>query len=190
MKYEDLYEQYLPRILRFVSAMHGETDSEDLAQEIFIKVSRGLPGFRGESKLSTWLYRIATNTVLDHLRSSASQRKSPSDLEDIDGLEVDDQDIWTGEKTPLPEWQVVRREMSACLQGYIQELPETQRIVLILSEIEGLPNREIADVLGITTGAVKIRLHRARDMLKKALISSCPPYWVEGNEFLPDLGKL
>jgi RNA polymerase sigma-70 factor (ECF subfamily) len=103
---------------------------------------------------------------------------------------VDDRNIWTGEKVPVLEWQVVRKEMSDCLQEYIQRLPESYRTVLALSEFEGLSIHQMADILQVTTGAVKIRLHRARERLKADLIANCPAYWVEGNEFLPDLRKL
>ena len=180
--------------MRFVTNMVGDTDAEDLTQEIFIKVNRALPDFHGDASLSTWLYRIATNAALDRLRSPAYRlsTRHTEQANHTDNLEpeVDDRNIWTGEKVPVLEWQVVRKEMSACLQEYIQRLPESYRIVLALSEFEGLSNHEMADILQVTRGAVKIRLHRARERLKADLIANCPSYWVEGNEFLPDLRDL
>ena len=189
LSFQAIYDEFRPRILRYVSNMVGEADAEDVTQEIFIKVSQALPDFRGECKLSTWLYRIATNTTLDRIRSSVYQQKASTVAgETID--EVDDRNIWTGEKVPVLEWQLVRKEMADCLQDYIRKLPENYRIVLALSELEGLSNQEVADVLGVTTGTIKIRLHRARERLKKDLIANCPSYWVEGNEFLPDLKSI
>lgn len=194
LDFQAIYAEFQPRILRYVTNMVGDTDAEDLTQEIFIKVSQALPSFHGDSSLSTWLYRIATNAALDRLRSPAyrlsTQRIEQANPTDNLEPEVDDRNIWTGEKVPVLEWQVVRKEMSDCLQEYIQRLPESYRTVLALSEFEGLSIHQMADILQVTTGAVKIRLHRARERLKADLIANCPSYWVEGNEFLPDLRKL
>lgn len=188
--FQAVYDEFHPRIRRYISNMVGEGEAEDVTQEVFIKVNRALAEFRGESKLSTWVYRIATNTALDRLRSSAYHENQKSVTEE--GIEelLDDQNIWTGEKVPVLEWQVVRKEMGECIQDYIRKLPENYRIVLALSELEGLSNKETADILGVTTGTVKIRLHRARERLKKDLIENCPSYWLDGNEFIPDLKDL
>jgi RNA polymerase sigma-70 factor (ECF subfamily) len=194
LDFQAIYAEFQPRILRYVTNMVGDADAEDLTQEIFVKVSQALSEFRGEAKLSTWLYRIATNAALDRLRSPAYQQavqlRSSEPPEGSLEAEVDDRNIWTGEKVPVLEWQVVRKEMSACLQEYIQRLPESYRTVLALSEFEGLSNHEMADVLGVTLGTLKIRLHRAREKLKKDLIANCDDYWIEGNEFLPDLRRI
>jgi RNA polymerase sigma-70 factor (ECF subfamily) len=194
LDFQAIYAEFRPKILRFVTNMVGDPDAEDLTQEIFIKVSHALPDFRGDASISTWLYRIATNTALDRLRSPAyrlsSQRIEQAYPAKDQEVEVDDRNIWTGEKVPVLEWQVVRNEMADCVQEYIQKLPENYRIVLVLSEFEGLSNQDIAVILGITAGTVKIRLHRARERLKNYLIANCPTYWVEGNEFLPDLKNL
>ena len=190
LRIQTVYDEYQPRILRYVSNLIGEADAEDVTQEIFIKVSKALSEFRGESKISTWLYRIATNTALDYMRSSTYQQKATILPDDSVEGEVEDRNIWTGEKVPVLEWQVVRKEMGNCVHEYIQKLPENYRTVLVLGEFEGLGNQEIADILEITLGTVKIRLHRARERLKNELIANCPSYWVDGNEFLPDLKNL
>jgi RNA polymerase sigma-70 factor (ECF subfamily) len=189
MSFQAIYDEFLPRILRFVSNMLGEGEAEDVTQEIFIKVNQALSGFRGESKLSTWIYRIATNAALDRMHSSAYKQKASTIAEGSDD-DLEEQNIWTGEKVPVLEWQVVRKEMGECIQDYIRKLPENYRSVLALSELEGLSNQEVADILGVTVGTAKIRLHRARERLKKDLINNCPSYWVDGNEFLPDLKDL
>jgi RNA polymerase sigma-70 factor (ECF subfamily) len=190
LRFQAIFDEFHPRILRYVTNMVGDADAQDVTQEIFIKVSQALPEFRGESKLSTWLYRIATNAAVDRLRRPAYQQNLSSVDDDSVQGQVDDQNVWTGEKVPVLEWQVVRKEMSECVQDYIRKLPENYRIVLLLSELEGLSNQEVAEVLRITTGTVKIRLHRARERLKKDLIDNCPSYWVDGNEFLPDFKDL
>jgi len=188
--FQAVYDEFHPRIQRYISNMVGEGEAEDVTQEVFIKVNRALPEFREESKLSTWVYRIATNTAVDRLRSPAYHvNQTAVAEEDIEG-QLDDQNIWTGEKVPVLEWQVVRKEMGECIQDYIRKLPENYRIVLALRELEGLSIKETADILGVTTSTVKIRLHRAKERLKKDLIENCPSYWVDGNEFIPDLKDL
>jgi RNA polymerase sigma-70 factor (ECF subfamily) len=188
--FQTIYDEFHPKILRYISNIVGEEEAEDVTQEVFIKISRALGEFRGDSKLSTWVYRIATNAAVDRLRSPTHQQRISTSLDESAEVQVDDRNIWTGEKVPALEWQVVRKEMSECVQDYIRKLPENYRVVLVLSEIEGLGIQEIADVLGMTKGTVKIRLHRARERLKKDLIANCPPYWVDGNEFIPDLKDL
>jgi RNA polymerase sigma-70 factor (ECF subfamily) len=189
LSFQVVFDEFQPKILRYVSNLVGESDAEDITQEIFIKVSQALADFREESKLSTWLYRVATNGAIDRMRSPAYQNK-PSTIAEEGADELDDRNIWTGERIPMLEWQVVRKELADCLQEYIRKLPENYRIILALNEFEGLSNQEVADILGVTIGTAKIRLHRARERLKKDLIANCSPYWVEGNEFLPDLKDL
>jgi RNA polymerase sigma-70 factor (ECF subfamily) len=151
-----------------------------LAQETFVKVHQGLEKFRGESQLSTWIYRIATNTALDKLRSPSFQRVvETSVLGDLDETDMADKVIWGEEKKPLVEKQLIREEMNDCIRGYIEKLPETYRVVLIMSEYEGLKNNEVAEILGITLDTVKIRLHRARAKLKEKLETNCEIHWIE-----------
>ncbi len=183
-----IYETFQPKILRYLTRLVGEAEAEDLAQEVLIKVNEALPGFRGESQLSTWIYRIATNIALDRLRSPSYRRVTQSCAASAEA-EVQDRDTLTGEKTPLVEPQIFRKEMSECLLGYIQRLPENYRVVLILSEFEGLKDNEIAETLEISPGAAKIRLHRAKERLKEDILAHCDSYWVEENEFLPELQK-
>ena len=171
--------------------MVDEYEAEDLTQEVFMRVSQALKTFRGESELSTWIYRIATNAALDRLRSPSFQRtvqNCPSNPFIMDGeSEIDDRNAWTGEKAPLVEGQIYRNEMNECILDFINNLPEAYRTVLVLSEFEGLRNNEIAEILGVTLNTVKIRLHRARESLKEKLAANCDSYWVEGNEFVPEL---
>ena len=181
--FQRIYDDLQPKILRYMVRLVGEDEAEDLTQEILVKASQALENFRGESTLSTWLYRIATNAALDRLRSRPFQQAAQERLLDDsseDGLTaVDDRDIWTGEKTPSPEQQIVRQEMNECIWRFIEKLPEDYRVVVVLSEWEGLKNGEIAEILGITLDTVKIRLHRARAKLKEAFEFLCEAYWIE-----------
>jgi RNA polymerase sigma-70 factor (ECF subfamily) len=191
LEFQNIYDAFQPRILRYLIRMVGENEAEDVTQEIFVKVSQALENFRGESKLSTWLYRIATNAALDRLRSPSFQRIAQKKLSDdsIEKSEVEpgDKDISTGETTPSVEQQFVRKEMNKWIRDFIEELPENYRTVVVLSELEGLSNTEIAEVLGVTLDTVKIRLHRARAKLKKELETHCDFYRDERNEFACDL---
>jgi RNA polymerase sigma-70 factor, ECF subfamily len=187
LEFEKIYAAFQPKIFRYLTRLAGEDVAEDLTQETFVKVSRSLGDFRGESMLSTWLYRIATNTALDKLRSPSFRRAESPDLIEMDETPIEDQNAWTGEKTPLVEQQTYRKEMNECIRDYIERLPESYRTVLVLSEMEELSNNEIAEILGVSLETVKIRLHRGRAKLKQELESHCDSYWIENNEFLPDL---
>jgi RNA polymerase sigma factor (sigma-70 family) len=82
-------------------------------------------------------------------------------------------------KKPLIEKELIRDEMNHCIRGYIEKLPEDYRIALVLSEYEGLTNREIAEILGVSLDTIKIRLHRAKEKLRKELEEHCEFYWIE-----------
>ena len=153
----------------------GPNEAEDMAQVVFAKVSRGLASFKGQSKLSTWIYRIATNTAIDKLRSPAHRQASVQDsLEDSAGVENNAPRIRQTE-TPTDK-KVIRKEMSDCVREYVDRLPSDHRAVLILSELEGFNNKEIADILQLTLDNVKVRLHRARARLKEELDDGCEFY--------------
>jgi RNA polymerase sigma-70 factor (ECF subfamily) len=182
--FPEIYAEFQPKILRYLSRMAGETEAEDLTQEVFARVASSLESFRGEAQLSTWLYRIATNAALDRLRGMPKQPTVELD-QAAEGMA--DKNAWTGEKKPAVESQVYRDEMNECIRGFIAGLPENYRSVMLLADFEGLKNEEIADVLGLTLDTVKIRLHRARERLKEELVAHCGPEWLENNEFLPEM---
>ncbi len=184
--FHEVYAMYHPKILRYLSNLLGENDAEDLAQIVFLKVHEGLKDFRGEAKLSTWIYRIATNVAADRVRS-ASFRESPhSDADLLTLAGVGDTNIWTGEKAPAMDQELVRREMTACISSIVEQLPENSRAVILLSEFEGMKNGEIAEILGITLDTVKIRLFRGRARLREELQNQCTFYRDERNELACD----
>jgi RNA polymerase sigma-70 factor (ECF subfamily) len=175
INFKEIYEEFHPKILYYISKVRGTHEAEDITQEVFEKVNRGLDGFKGESKLSTWIYRIATNTALDKLRSS-SYKHSSKHTSLQENARTDDRNTWTGQKDPSLDQQVIRKEMSDCVREYIDRLPPDYRSVLILSELEGFKNREIAEIVEISLENVKVRLHRARASLKKELDNGCEFY--------------
>ena len=190
LEFQKIYETFQPKIHRYLTRLVGEHEAEDLTQEVFTKVSQGLKNFRGESQLSTWIYRIATNIAFDRLRNPSFQqmvqKRLSSDSTAEDKISTENV-VWTSERTPSIDQQLIRKEMNECIQNFIEELPENYRTVLVLSELEGLKNREIAEILQVSLDTVKIRLHRARAKLKKELEIHCSFYRDERNELACDL---
>ena len=184
-EYTKLHDEYFQKIVRYLSNIAGEKDAEDIAQEVFAKISRNLDSFQGKSKLSTWIYRIATNTAIDKLRSSTKKHPiEPTAPEALDHSEA--RNVWSDDKPTTTDQELIREEMSECVQEFIEELPPDYKIVLTLKEYEGLTNSEIADILHISIDNVKIRLHRARAMLKKDLGSGCDFYHNDQSELACD----
>jgi RNA polymerase sigma-70 factor (ECF subfamily) len=148
--------------------LRNESDAEDVAQETFIKVYRNLHSFRGESRFSTWVLSIARNEGLALMRKRSTRPEEP--LEPV-------LDESSGDFTPalLTDWREVplealeRKELGQSLCQAILNLPPIYREVVQLRDVEELDVQETAGVLGITGGAVKVRLHRARTMLQKEL---------------------
>jgi len=175
--FDQLHTEYRHRIHRYLTRLVGDPEAEDLTQEVFVRVSRSLPAFDGNAHISTWLYKIATNAAIDRLRALQHAKESADSIA-IESLAESGKDgnIWTRGRSISPDEQLIRREMSGCVQNIINQLPDNDRTVIILSELEGFTDQEIASILSIKTGAVKVRLHRARARLRKALESACEFY--------------
>ncbi len=191
--FHTIYETFRPKIVRYLAHVVGWRDAEDLTQEVFVKVNQALKTFKGESQVSTWIYRIATNSALDKLRSPSFRRtgqKSLSGESTGEGeTEIVDKNAWTGEKKPSIETSLIRKEMNECIRDLVEKLPENYRTVVALSELEGFRDDEIAEILKVSIHTVKIRLHRARARLRKELEAHCNFYRDERNEFACDLKK-
>lgn len=176
--FKKIYQEFQPKIVQYLSRLVGNQDAADVAQEVFAKVSRGLETFKGQSKLSTWIYRIATNTAIDKLRSASFKRAFEStSLIDESTVEESKDDFVL--RDPSIDRKVIRKEMSQCVREYIDRLSPDYRTVLVLSELEGFKNREIAAILEISLENVKVRLHRAKASLKKELDDGCDFYHTE-----------
>ncbi len=184
--FEKLHTRYRPKIHRYLCSLAGENEAEDLCQEVFVKVERNLASFRNEAQLSTWLYRIATNSFYDRLRSPSFKQKSKEYPIEIDENTLEKRDFTTQQQKSGIDQQVIRDEMNACIRGYIDQLPENYRTVLLLSEEEGFKNREIAEILQVSLDNVKIRLHRAKAKLKVSLQGNCDFYLDERSEISCD----
>jgi RNA polymerase sigma-70 factor (ECF subfamily) len=180
--FDSIYKKFQPKIFRYLGNLVNESEAPDLTQAVFLKVSKSLESFRGEASLATWIYRIATNTAHDHASSSLAQQKRSEQLLDEDASLDDFPDL----ATTGTDGEYIRREMNACIRGVVDQLPEGYRTVLLLSDFEELTNPEIATILNISIDTVKIRLHRGRTELRKAMESQCSLYHDERNELMCD----
>ncbi len=186
--FDAIYRDYYARIRRYLARLVGMGEAEDLTQEVFLKISRSLDSFRGESSIATWVYRIATNAAIDRVRSPAYRsRVSSAPVEE--SREADEVVAAAEDRVFSAEEDAIRREMSGCVQDLMTQLPENYRTVLVLSEIEGMKNSEIAEVLGLSLETVKIRLHRARRRLKEILEANCSFYRDPCNTLLCDIKR-
>lgn len=164
----------------------GESEAEDLTQNVLLKISESLDQFRGDSTLSTWIYRIATNTALDMLRRP---RARPMQRVDCAATTTEGDTNSEAEgaladiSIPSVETGAIRQEMSRCVRDFIEHLPDNYKSVIVLSELEGFTNSEIGDILGVSLDTVKIRLHRAREQLRQDLSTGCSFHRDERNEF-------
>ena len=178
--FKSLHDHFRPRVLRYLTRLVGEREAEDLTQSVMLKVCEGLSGFRGDSSVSTWIYRIATNAAMDKQRHKTIHLLSETELESVGG------DIPPGAEVASTETTAIREEMNACIRDFIERLPDNYKSVMVLSEIEGFKNEEIAAILELSLDTVKIRLHRARAKLRKDLEAGCSFYRGEDDELACD----
>ncbi|MHC4692257.1 MAG: RNA polymerase sigma factor [Planctomycetota bacterium] len=185
--FDDVYDEFYEKVGRYVERMVGKEEAEDVTQEVFVKVDKGLEGFKGESSLSTWIYKIATNAALDRIHSRSFQEgtKRVSLDAPCDDVEAENKGICM-ETSLTAEREAIRNEMNECIREFVDKLPENYRTVIILSELKDLKNQDIADVLGVSLDTVKIRLHRARARLKEEFEAGCEFYRNEDNELACD----
>ena len=184
LEFSNVYDQYYEKIRRYVERMVGINDAEDVTQEVFMKINKGLKNFEGKSALSTWVYRIATNSALDKIRGrqSCQEKMSLDAVSDGTGQEPVDLEV----RSLSAEREAIRNEMNECIREFVDRLPIDYRTVIILSEMKDLKNQEIADILEISLDTAKIRLHRARKRLKAEFESGCDFYHDEDGKLACD----
>jgi RNA polymerase sigma-70 factor, ECF subfamily len=167
-EFSRLVDTYSTKIYRLaIKILNQQQDAEDVLQETFVKAYRGLNKFDGRSKLSTWLFRIATNEALMVIR-----RKHPETVSIDEPIETEE-----GEQEPvqiidwccLPENELLSEETRSKLDAAVQKLPERLKVVFLLRDINDLSTQETAEILGLTDTAVKTRLSRARLRLREEL---------------------
>jgi len=166
--FKELVELFKDRVLntcyRF---LYNREDAEDIAQETFIEIHRSLSLFREESKLSTWIYRIAVTKSIDFIRRT-KRKKRMAKLKRLVGIEGEVKDI----SAPIsydPAKSMEQEERMQILMEAVDTLPENQRIAFTLSKIKSFGNKEIAEIMGTSLSAVESLMHRAKSNLKKKL---------------------
>jgi RNA polymerase sigma-70 factor (ECF subfamily) len=178
-RFRTLYDANHDRVHRLLGRIAGQQDAEDLTQIVFAKAARALPRFRGDARASTWLYRIAANVASDWLRGRAAREaKLTVHLPEVPDAETGQASATVAvvDLQSSPEQRLVRKDMRDCIRGEIGRLAEGNRDVLILGELGGLTDEEVAQTLGISRANAKVRLHRARAQLKKAIAARCDFY--------------
>lgn len=159
----------------------NEQDAEDILQETYLKAYRAIPEFENRSGLYTWLHRIALNEALMQIRIRKPQIVSIDDNEPFsDDLGIEQKDIV--DFCCLPEGELLSKESRHFLDQAVQTLPESLRIVFVMRDIEGLSTQETADALQISENNVKIRLMRARMILRKKLSAHFNKFFIEEKE--------
>ena len=154
-------------LLRYLRRCVGDQAvAEDLLQETLIRAAKGLPDFAGRSNVKTWAFSIATRVAADHFRAPDRRVKI---------VEVDEAADLPDPDRALDEGVVVD-EMNACVRQVIDSLPEHYRAALVLHDLEGLNAEQVAGICGCSLATAKIRIHRARDRLRKALQQACEFY--------------
>lgn len=160
--FEELVEKNQDKILNLIYGMLGDYHlAQDLTQEVFLKAFQALGKFNGESKYSTWLYRIAVNHTIDHQRKAYVRNEHTTSEDQF-------------EKAPSnsdPDSSCQKNAIRTILFKSIAQLPDQQKEVYILREINGCTTKEVAEILDCSIELVKWRLHKAKSILKKILLS-------------------
>ena len=162
--FEQLVKEHTGKVISLAWRLVGNREeAEDLAQEAFLRLHRSLPGFRGESRIGTWLYRTTTRLAIDHLRRERIKRKlfffrQDNDAPDPVELASDSR------RDPGRAYQ--SQEAMKLLRRSLSKLSSRQQVIFTLRHYEGLPLKEIAEHLGLETGTVKVHLHRAVTQLR------------------------
>lgn len=169
--FDVIFRRYVNKVYRQVFRLVGnDAETEEIVQEVFLAVYQKCQSFRGDSAFSTWLYSLATNACLTRLRRRKQSREISLDAflprYRADGHhQVRPVFNWADEV----ECRLEKDELHELLQQAINQLPPMEKAVIVLSDVEGVPDREIGETLGLSIPAVKARLHRARLFLRGKL---------------------
>jgi RNA polymerase sigma-70 factor (ECF subfamily) len=165
--FEELVRRYQRPISGYVYRMVGDYDSAlDLTQEIFIKIYGSLARYRPEFKFSTWIYKIAHNAAIDHLRRNSGRERSFTT-----GTETDNYELPLESDGLSPEQQSEREERRVEIECVVRSLPTAYRELVVLRHSQDLTYEEIVDVTALPLGTVKNRLFRAREMMRQQFLT-------------------
>lgn len=162
--FDELMHMYDKRVANIAySFLSDKEDALDAAQEVFVRVYKNISSFRGDSSVSTWIFRITKNVCNDFLR------KRRAVVQSLDDTEEDEKPLEIADDSPGPEQVAERNEKIDALRNAVAKLDENQRMVLTLYDINGMSYEEVAKIIQCPVGTVKSRLYRARESLKKIL---------------------
>ena len=169
--FREMVDEYGDRVYNLTYRMLGNREeAEDLAQEVFITVFKSIDSFRGDSKFSTWLYRISANHCKNRIKYLVRRHdRGQVELDEGSDASLDGPALGAPKPSPRPDLQLEGAEMEQVLQAAIADLDEEQRILVILRDVEELSYEEICAITELPEGTVKSRLHRARMALRKKL---------------------
>ncbi len=168
--FKKLMSMYEPRILRFGARMCGHhEDAQDVVQDTLMSAFRYMGSFRGDGSFQSWLFKIASSACLKKRRKKKHEPKNELSLDQISEDRADKEPVSYLDGLDAPLEQVEAKEMLRRLQAALLELPPIYRIVITLRDFEGMNNEAVAEILDISVSATKVRLHRARKMLKAKL---------------------
>lgn len=161
--FEALVAAYEKNVFNVALQMTGNReDAQDMTQEAFLKAYSSLSSFRGDSKFSSWLYRIVSNVCLDFKRRQGRRPSSSLTVEDDEGENIQ---LDIADESQSPEALLERKMTREAVRAGLQQLPDEQRQILLLREIQGLSYEEIGEAMGLEAGTVKSRIFRARKKL-------------------------
>jgi len=153
---EEVWEEFSDRLRSFIRArVSSDADADDLLSDVFMKVHTRIDGLRDDERITSWLYRITRNAVIDHYR----QRRESTQLVDLAEPETSTSDA--------------EQVIAGGLRGMVEDLPDRYRQALVLTEFEGLTQIQMADRLGLSVSGAKSRVQRARGMLRDELLACC-----------------
>jgi RNA polymerase sigma-70 factor, ECF subfamily len=169
-RFDRLYRDHVDLIYRYAYRLCGETEAaKDLVQETFLNAYRGLKDFRGEARISTWLYTIASRVCIRMRRKRKGEPERELSLDDFVPTSEGEFRLQVPMEGLSPEEALQNKELRQALDQAIEKLPGKYRVALVLSDMEGLSAKEVGTIMGLTERAVKSRLHRARLFVRREL---------------------
>ena len=155
---EQVWKEYHDNLHGFIQSRVSDASiADDILQEVFTRIYSRIDTLKEENKIQSWIYQITRNAIIDHYRSHKTMEKLPETLTALE---------------PEP-FDTVRQEIASCIMPMIQTLPDNYRQALMLSEIEGLTQKEVAKKQGVSLSGAKSRVQRGRSMIKDMLLGCC-----------------
>lgn len=172
--FSEIVAQHGDRVFGLILRMVGNAaEAEDLAQEVFVTVFKSIESFRGESRFSTWLLRIAANHAKNRIKYLSRRGTATEDVGELSSEVADGlQERSLQARVHRPDTLMEAAELGALLERAITELDEEQRLLIVLRDVEELSYEEICEITGLPEGTVKSRMHRARMLLKDRVAQS------------------